>query len=120
MNNLYIILLENKKNVSKNIGKKGIFLFSPGYYIYIGSAKKNPMARIERHLKKEKKLFWHIDYITSFMEIRKVLLFRFVEFTECELAQNIFNEFKVEFPGKGLGSSDCKCYSHFAKINEKV
>ena len=37
--------------------------FKEGDYIYIGSAKGCLETRLQRHLRKEKRIFWHIDYL---------------------------------------------------------
>ena len=36
--------------------------FKKGDYLYIGSAKSCLETRLQRHLRKEKRIFWHIDY----------------------------------------------------------
>ena len=36
--------------------------FKEGDYIYISSAKGCLETRLQRHLRKEKRIFWHIDY----------------------------------------------------------
>ncbi|MEJ2054579.1 MAG: GIY-YIG nuclease family protein [Calditrichaceae bacterium] len=103
-----ITFLLNKKS-RIIIGKLGIFEFPAGKYIYTGSALKNMEKRLERHLKKNKKLHWHIDYILqteacSILNIQKSII------DECMLNQKT--------PGKiivpGFGSSDCRngCISH--------
>ena len=48
---------------SIKIGKKGIFKFSKGYYVYTGSAKNGLKSRIQRHFNRTKKKFWHIILI---------------------------------------------------------
>jgi Uri superfamily endonuclease len=97
------------KQVKIIVGKLGQFTFKKGKYIYTGSAKKNMKSRIERHLKKDKKLRWHIDYFL-YHPATKVLKVTQSEKEECELnklGQGVF-------PVKGFGSSDCKnkCDSH--------
>ncbi len=119
MNNLYILILHNNKKVTKKIGKLGDFIFLPGYYLYIGSAKKNLDKRIERHIRKEKKLHWHIDYLTTDFYMIKVVAFSNVVFSECELAQSIKEEFDLIEPIKGFGASDCRCNTHLFFKNRK-
>ncbi len=61
--------------------------------------------RLERHLRTEKKLFWHIDYFLEKAHIRKIYIAEGEK--ECKVAQ------KMNLPGvKGFGCSDCKCPSH--------
>jgi len=46
--------------------------FPPGYYVYFGSAHGGLSARVSRHLKREKRLHWHIDYLTRFADVMEV------------------------------------------------
>jgi len=51
-------------------------MFPKGYYCYTGSARgsgsTNLKHRIGRHLKKEKRMFWHIDYVLKNQNINKI------------------------------------------------
>ena len=58
----YQLTIQLKQDSTVQIGKFGTFEFPAGYYVYTGSAKRNLEARIQRHLSKEKRLKWHIDY----------------------------------------------------------
>lgn len=106
----YILILKLKRDLSIGIGSLGIQNFKKGYFIYIGSGKRNINLRILRHIKKEKRLHWHIDYLTrdeNFI-IKKVYLIR--DFSECKLAE--FFSLNNFYYIKNFGSSDCKCKSH--------
>ena len=61
----YLLLLFLEKEKVLQVGKLGTFTFQKGWYCYVGSAMNNLQARIERHLKIEKKLRWHIDCNTK-------------------------------------------------------
>ncbi len=66
-------------------------------------------ARIERHLRDDKKLFWHIDYILSEMVVVGVICAELLERYECRLAKHLSSSFEnIE----SFGSSDCGCRSH--------
>ncbi len=105
----YQILIKLDTNVSIRVGKLGSFTFPKGYYIYTGSAQKNMTARIERHLKKDKPLRWHIDYLTIH-PASEIIDVRRSDVEECQLNQLIGGEVIVP----GFGASDCKahCGSH--------
>jgi Uri superfamily endonuclease len=67
-------------------------------------------ARVGRHLRLDKKLRWHIDYLRQRVD-DVVAYYQPDSRSECLFA----NELKLaggEFPMKGFGSSDCKCESH--------
>ena len=59
----YILILELKTVDTIAVGHLGAITFAPGIYAYVGSAMAGLEQRISRHLRKEKKLHWHIDYL---------------------------------------------------------
>jgi Uri superfamily endonuclease len=64
----YILLLFLKRDKEIVVGRQrnsSSILFRAGYYVYVGSAlgPGGLRSRINRHLIKEKKSFWHIDYL---------------------------------------------------------
>ena len=61
----YCLIIQLKKDSRIEIGKLGLLNFDKGYYVYVGSALNSLEARLERHLKTEKKLFWHVDYLLA-------------------------------------------------------
>lgn len=104
-----IIRLNNDSRIS--VGKIGELDFKKGYYVYTGSALNSIDARIKRHLKIEKKIFWHIDYFlaSSNASIKEVVLERSPEKWECNVAREISIKGS---PVNKFGCSDCKCDSH--------
>ncbi len=92
-----------------------MFLFQRGNYIYVGSAKKNIKKRIERHLRKKKKKFWHIDYLLQYAEVRNVWV---GDLPEEKIAATLTQE--MEIPVLGFGASDKKSKSHlfYSKIDD--
>lgn len=93
------------------VGKLGEFSFAKGLYAYVGSGQANLEKRIERHYKKEKRVFWHIDYLLQKpeFEIAKVFYKTANKAEECKIANQIAMQ---GTPVKGFGCSDCKCLSH--------
>ncbi|RLG58457.1 MAG: GIY-YIG nuclease family protein [Candidatus Hydrothermarchaeota archaeon] len=114
---VYCLVLRLKTSTKIKVGKLGIFDFPAGYYIYTGSAKNSLNARIARHLRKEKNKHWHIDYFVEKAKI--VAIFKTDKFGECELNKRIFEIGNCQAIARGFGSSDCKCESHLAYIQEK-
>jgi Uri superfamily endonuclease len=82
---IYQLLIHLPENVSIAIGKKERWEFPKGYYIYTGSARNGLEKRVERHLRKDKKHFWHIDYLLDFATIKEVFSFTDGKFDECAL-----------------------------------
>lgn len=101
------------------VGRLGQFHFSKGYYVYVGSAKRNIRARVDRHLQMDKKKRWHIDYLRPYLEIQAVQTYSGAE-GECGLFQRLRQENGGSMPVKGFGSSDCKCFSHLFYSSEEV
>lgn len=91
------------------VGRLGEFLFPAGRYVYTGSARRNLDARVRRHLSRDKKQRWHVDYLLM-AELAEVVGVRLFEDGEC--AVNQATEGVVVAPG--FGASDCRsgCGSH--------
>ena len=102
----YFIILKLDDDREIEVGKLGRINFKRGYYIYVGSAKRGFSKRIQRHLRKNKKLRWHIDYLTTKADVIEVFKSDADEHELAELASKFYEGIK------GFGSSDCKCYSH--------
>ncbi len=103
-------------------GRLGEFLFQPGFYAYVGSAMNGLEQRISRHLRKKKKLHWHIDYLLQYAEKPKVFRFPSNVKQECDIGRLIASLPEASIPAPGFGSSDCQCKSHlyfFREIQKK-
>ena len=109
MKGSYILIIELPRDMEIQIGKLGRIKFQKGFYAYVGSAMNNLEKRIERHIRKEKKLFWHIDYLLENVHVREIIYTESSKREECKLAKNLEKYFN---PVRGFGSSDCKCNSH--------
>ena len=109
MKGCYILIIELKENITIQIGKIGNKLFKKGFYAYIGSALNGLEHRINRHLRKEKKIRWHIDYILQHGKIIKIFYKENDKKEECSVAKKFDGEL---LSISNFGSSDCKCNSH--------
>ena len=69
MKGCYILLIKLEKDKIIKIGKFVNRLFKKGFYVYIGSALNGLENRINRHLRNNKKIHWHIDYLFQCAEI---------------------------------------------------
>ncbi|GAB2179866.1 GIY-YIG nuclease family protein [Denitratisoma sp. agr-D3] len=110
----YQLLIEVTRPLTVVVGSLGPCRFPAGRYIYTGSAKRNLQARIARHLRQDKKLHWHIDYLLTQPGVRVAGVRRYAD-AECDLNRRT--------PGipllPGFGASDCKagCGSHLKFID---
>jgi Uri superfamily endonuclease len=115
---LYVMVLELKENRRIKPGKLPEAEFKRGTYLYVGRAKRNLKKRIERHLRKNKKLFWHIDY---FLQVAKVMgiWVKLNSLDECRTVSQIRKFLrKSEIPQKKFGASDCRCPGHLLYLPE--
>jgi sugar fermentation stimulation protein A len=106
----YMVIFELKEPSTIKIGSLGEVSFRPAYYVYVGSAKKNLSARINRHSRKRKKEHWHIDCLSSTSKATRLLPIRTQEDIECLLSKDLMEICDFAIPN--FGASDCDCGSH--------
>lgn len=113
----YLLVLYNAEAFTKEIGALGEREFKPGYYVYVGSALKGLDNRIKRHMRKNKKIHWHLDYVFPF-HMNKEKIFKIVTGKNIEraLAREISKICRAYIPG--FGSSDTGEPSHFFYFRE--
>ena len=109
MKGSYILIVEIKNDSIISIGEKGEKSFNKGYYIYVGSALNGLDQRIQRHLRKQKKIHWHIDYLLKHAVIIYVFYKEGKIKEECNIAKKLDGKL-FSFPF--FGCSDCRCKSH--------
>jgi Uri superfamily endonuclease len=104
------------RDITTNVGRLGRLHLAKGMYAYVGSAQNSLETRIRRHFKKEKRKFWHIDYLLDSPETRivKTYVSETQREQECTTAKKLS---KMGNPVAGFGSSDCKCKSHLVRID---
>jgi len=101
--------MELKNTETIPVGKLGKIDFKKGFYIYAGSALNGLDQRIQRHLRKQKKMHWHIDYLLNHAKIVNVFYKQSEVKEECFIAKTLEKEL---FILSGFGSGDCLCKSH--------
>jgi len=105
----YLLLMELKNTETIPVGKLGKIDFKEGFYIYAGSALNGLDQRIQRHIRKQKKIHWHIDYLLNHAKIVNVFYKQSEAKEECFIAKTLEKELSA-IPG--FGCSDCTCKSH--------
>jgi len=118
MKGIYVLLISVDQTIRVSIGALGQKSFQKGFYAYVGSAQNNLEKRIERHLRRKKHKFWHIDYLLSSRHARivAVLYKETGKLGECRIASKLCHE---NAPVYGFGSSDCRCKTHLFHIRTK-
>ena len=87
-------------------------VLQPGCYVYAGNARGSGgiRARVARHLRREKTLHWHIDYLST--EASCVRVDAFLGGNECSVIRELLQN-GASTPVPGFGSSDCRiCPAH--------
>lgn len=116
MKGIYLIVIHLDRQVRIYIGSLGEVSFLPGYYVYVGSAQNSLEARIQRHLSKNKRCHWHIDYLLEFGQIVKILVYPGLDrFWESRIANILLQRYK---PIPGFGCTDTKDVSHLFFLKE--
>lgn len=114
---VYLLELLLKEGRSLWIGKLGEWEFAPGYYYYAGTAQRNLQNRVKRHLRKEKTLRWHIDYLLEVAEVIQVYTWPGAREMECMLGEKMRTFPAARIPVPGFGASDCNCLGHLLYFN---
>lgn len=72
----YLLILKSRKITTIEVGKIGSMDVRKGYYLYVGSAfgPGGIKARVNRHLRQNKLLRWHIDYLRNHCSLEWVLV----------------------------------------------
>lgn len=118
---IYSLIIELNKDEKIKIGKLGKFDFKKGLYVYTGSALSGLERRIDRHKKKRKKKFWHIDYLLAnkHAKISKIIKIETNKRLECKLNKIVSCIPNTRILAEGFGSSDCNCKSHLNYLEGK-
>jgi len=118
----YTILLACNRPFKLRIGKLGLVRLEKGYYFYTGSALGRGALsleqRVARHRRRNKRVKWHIDYLTVHDEIVivNVICTRNSRRLECKINRQILSNFDSEPVIRGAGASDCKCRGHLLSV----
>ncbi len=105
----YVLLIRLDRARTITAGRRPRQRFAAGNYAYVGSALNGLRARLERHLREDKRLHWHVDYLLREAGIVDIVTCLSQERTECAIAAALAERFDAV---AGVGASDCRCRSH--------
>ncbi len=126
LNRLYVVAAWVPRRETIDVGSLGPVAFRRGWYAYVGSARRGRDARVARHMRADKPLRWHADYLFARHPAVHVWLLD-TSLSECELAERLR---AAGAPGPGrapggsasrsapaaaatrFGASDCDCPGH--------
>lgn len=116
MKGIYVLVVSVDRDTKVNVGALGNTFFKKGLYAYVGSAQKSLKKRIDRHLRKEKRSFWHIDYLLRDVgRVVEVFWKEAEKSEECRVAKELG---KTGVPILNFGCSDCSCVSHLFMLGD--
>lgn len=111
----YLLVLRLNRARRLQVGRLGSVAFPAGYYVYVGSARKGLEARIRRHLRRRKRMHWHVDYLRAVADSARALPIRSSRRDECSLARALARALEPAAPG--FGASDCACPTHLFRCS---
>ena len=115
---IYALVLYISDTESVTAGALGDIVMKPGYYAYVGRAKRGLPARLARHARvKGKRLRWHMDYLLEKASLEEIWVFS-LRTGECELARRLEAEGGSRKGLRGFGSSDCRCPGHLLYLGK--
>lgn len=119
MRGVYTLIIRLLRPCKASVTKHMPVVVDRGLYLYTGSASGRGSTslegRIGRHLRREKKEFWHVDRILACKSAHVVSVVYAVTTNkaECRVNAALLKHTNIRAPFRGLGSSDCRCESHF-------
>jgi Uri superfamily endonuclease len=114
---IYVLIISVSSNVPVSVGALGKISFEKGLYAYVGSAQNNLEKRVKRHLRKNKRRFWHIDHllINRSVAVVKVFYKEAEKSEECQISRVLSQRGR---PVANFGCSDCGCVSHLFMLGD--
>ncbi len=109
----YVLDMRLDRPTRVQVGALTEHRFSPGCYLYTGSARSGLRARLNRHLSDRKNKHWHIDYLLEYADITTVFV---SGVPECELNRRLLDRYQMEQPVRTFGASDCNCEAHLSLL----
>ena len=116
----YVLVVRVEQALEILVGKLGLVQFPRGYYLYFGSGLNGLDSRIQRHLRQEKILRWHVDYLASRAPVVEVWRIADGARWECVWAQAAIEQEGAFVPARGFGSSDCRCRTHLVRLTSRT
>jgi len=115
----YVLVLHLAEPAAISVGRLGEFRCPAGFYLYFGSARNGLRPRVARHLRREKRRRWHIDYLLEKATIVEVWHTLSAERLECSWCRAALDAPGANVLIHGFGSSDCSCPAHLLFYQER-
>lgn len=112
----YVLILRLSVERRLVVGRLGEIAFAPGFYAYVGSALGRSSCglrqRLTRHLRRNKRLHWHIDTLREVCEVVEIWYTVGSERCECVWSAALGALPGITAVKSAFGASDCACRTH--------
>lgn len=110
----YVLVMQAAGVVSPLIGRLGRRALAAGWYLYVGSARGpgGIAARCGRHLRNNKGLRWHVDYLLAVLKLREIWYRCHPGTLEHDWARALLARPGFQNAWPHFGATDCRCASH--------
>ncbi len=115
----YQLLMRLHRDARMTVGSLGPVTIPCGMHIYTGRAARFLSHRVARHVRAEKALRWHIDYLLREAVIVGIGILFNKASEECRINQETRAHTGGYFAVPGLGASDCRCSSHLVTVENR-
>ena len=122
MRGTYTLLLACKKPFKIRMGKLGLIKVERGNYLYTGSALGTGSVsleqRVARHRRRNKRMKWHVDYLTVPREVVvvNVICTESSKRLECQINRQLLHKLNAKPIARRAGASDCQCSGHLLSV----
>ena len=93
MKGSYVLIIKLPQEQTITIGSLREVHFPRGYYAYVGSGMGGVEPRVSRHLRRNKKPHWHIDYLREKALVADIIICETEDRVECTIAQALGSQF---------------------------
>lgn len=124
----YALFLTLAEETELPVGRRGVFVFPAGRYVYLGSARGpgGLQARLRHHLSAVRRPHWHIDWLRAQAVVTGgCYLVQEVQAAESLPLECVWSQAILDLPGatvpvKRFGDSDCRsgCPAHLIYLAE--
>jgi len=110
----YVLVLAVLRAARIRVGRLGEMRVRAGFYGYVGSAfgSGGLAARCGRHVRADKVVRWHIDYLGCCSEVREIWFSHDPLHREHQWAEILSRSQGARSVLPGFGASDCACPTH--------
>jgi len=114
----YVLFVRLDNPCAISVGRRGTAALEPGLYAYTGSAlgPGGLAARIDRHLRRNKRPHWHIDGLTTAAPVTALWWQEGPHRLECQWAAALGAGPGTVVPVPRFGASDCRCPAHLFRV----